>query len=56
VGLVLGLELLRKESTVRRASMAADNISAVARASSTAATTAQWLWDLFHERWKMVKG
>jgi ribonuclease HI len=55
VGMILGLELMRKECTVQRASMAVDNTSAILRANSTEAMGAQWIWDLFHDRWKMVR-
>jgi ribonuclease HI len=55
VGMVLGLELLRRESNVKRMSMAVDNMSAIQRATSTEAAATQWIWDMFQERWNMVK-
>jgi hypothetical protein len=29
--------------------MAADNLSLVSRSTSTQATTAQWIWEMFHD-------
>jgi ribonuclease HI len=55
VGLVLGLELLRKEHKVRRASIAADNVAAILRSASANAAPAQYVWDMFHERWSAAK-
>jgi ribonuclease HI len=55
VGLVMGLDLIRQESAVGRASMSADNVSSISRAASTAAAPAQYIWEMFHDRWKMTK-
>ena len=55
VAMVLGLELLRPERTVRRVSFAADNVSAVQRSTTARAAPMQYIWDLFRQRWDMVR-
>src|ERR1700690_1244517 len=51
IGLVLGMELLRQERTVSRATLAADNVASILRSASTNAAPAQYIWDMFHDGW-----
>ena len=55
IAMVLGMELLRPERTVRRVSFTADNVSAVQRSSSARASPMQYVWDLFRQWWDMVR-
>jgi ribonuclease HI len=54
IGLILGLELIRAESRATRVSLAADNLASITRTTDTKATPAHYIWDIFHNRWKMV--
>jgi ribonuclease HI len=55
IALVLGLELVRAEAHVRRVSLAADNLGAVSRSGMARASPTQYLWEIFRQRWKMVR-
>ena len=52
VALILGLELLKGETGVRRVSMAADNIGAVTRSDDQRVAPMQYLWRMFRRQWE----
>jgi len=50
VGLVLGMELIRKETNARKVSMGIDNQSGITAVTSIRPTPSHHIWDLFHRR------
>jgi len=50
VGLILGMELIRKEVNVRKASIGIDNQSGIMAVISIRPTPSHYIWDLFHNR------
>ena len=50
VGLVLGMELIRKEVNVRKTSIGIDNQSGITAVISIRPTPSHYIWDLFHNR------
>ncbi|KAF8873834.1 hypothetical protein BD779DRAFT_1393760, partial [Infundibulicybe gibba] len=58
VGLILGLELLRKErknSITGRTSMGLDNQAAITATASIKLGPSQYLWDIFDKRREMIE-
>jgi len=50
VGLVLGMELIRKETNARKVSIGIDNQSGITAVISIRPTPSHYIWDLFHRR------
>jgi hypothetical protein len=56
VGMILGLELLRKESQVEgMVSMGTDNIAAIGVTQAIKPGPSHYIWDIFHRRMSMVQ-
>lgn len=55
MALILGLELLAKESGVGRVSMVADNMGAIVWSHDSRVASSQQLWEMFRKQWKRTK-
>jgi ribonuclease HI len=55
VGLVLGMELIRREYSAGRASIAADNVGSITRSMSIQVAPSQHIWEMMLKRWGMTK-